>query len=71
MKLFKNFKKDIHSHAATILGIVMAILLAWQDIDWTTFSFKRDWIKLALSAGLAIGGYLMKFNIFKTKEEIK
>ncbi len=55
-------KKWLANHGATIAGIIVAVAQAWQNIDWTTFSFLRDWPKLAISAAIALGGYLSHFK---------
>lgn len=56
----KNWWSD---HGATIAGLLTALGTAWATIDWTTFDVKRDWPKLAVSAAIAIGGWLSKFKI--------
>ena len=64
-----KLKADLNDHAATILGVVVAVAMAWMDIDWDTFTFERDWKKLVLSAVIAAGGYLSKLKLFKPKIE--
>ena len=64
-----KLKADLNDHAATILGVVVAVAMAWMDIDWSTFTFERDWKKLVLSGVIAAGGYLSKLKLFKPKIE--
>ncbi len=68
MKL-KN-KKWWANHGATILGISMAVLMAWKDVDWENFNAMKEWPGLLLDAGIAIGGWLTKFNV-KDEESSK
>jgi hypothetical protein len=61
----KSKKIDWRSHSATIIAVVIAIASAWQSIDWTTFSFERDYMKLLLSAVIAAGGVLSRFTFME------
>jgi len=63
-----KLKNRINDHAATILGIVVAIATAWLSIDWESFTFERDWKKLVLTAIIATGGVLSKLKLFKPKD---
>lgn len=62
----EKFKKNISDWGATIAGLITAGLVGWQEIDWATFDFNRDKIKLGIMFLVAAGGYLSKF---KKKEE--
>lgn len=64
-----KLKNDLNNHAATILGIVIAIATDWLLIDWKTFEFERDWKTLVLSAIIAAGGIVSKLKLFKPKIE--
>lgn len=64
-----NWKKNIRDWGATMAGILVAVCVAWQDIDWATFDFNRDKFKLALSGMIAAGGLLSKFK--KPKNDTK
>lgn len=60
---FKNkLKKNIHNWGATVAGIIVAIATAWSTVEWSTFDWKRDYMKLVLSAIIAIGGYISTFK---------
>lgn len=61
-KLVDKIKKNAHSWIATVIGVLVAITMAWQTVDWDTFNFKRDWIKLLMSAIPAIGGYMTQLK---------
>mgnify|MGYP001568628398 CR=1 FL=1 len=62
----EKIKKNIHNWLSTLFGLIVAVVMAWQMIDWDSFSFKKDWIKLVMSGIPAIGGYLTQFK--KPKE---
>lgn len=64
----KKLKKGIHDWGATVAGAVVAIASAWTAIDWSTFSWSRDYMKLVLSAAIALGGLFSKFKGEKTED---
>lgn len=66
-KIIDKIKKNICNWGATLLGLIVAVLTAWQMIDWDTFDMKRDWIKLLMSAVIALGGYVSQFKTIKKK----
>lgn len=69
MALIKKLKKNIRDWGATLAGIVVAIAAAWIDIDWSTFSWERDYMKLVVSAVIALGGYFSKFKQITPKQD--
>lgn len=58
----KKTKSWLANHAATILGLTVAVLDAYQNIDWTNFDWRKEWIRLLIDGGIAVGGYLSKFS---------
>ena len=65
MTFINKLKKNIHNWGATIAGAIVAIATAWSSIEWSTFDWERDYMKLVLSAAIALGGY---FSTFKKPE---
>lgn len=50
-------------NSATFLGLAMAVLNAWVNVDWDTFELDfRHVAPLVISAGIAAGGYLSTFK---------
>lgn len=60
--IIKKIKENIHDWFATLMGLLVTITVAWQAVDWNSFSLKRDWIKLVISAIPAIGGYITELK---------
>jgi hypothetical protein len=55
-----------HDNAATWIGIAIAVLNAWQNVDWENFEWDKKHIApLLISAGIAIIG---KLSTIKKKE---
>lgn len=65
MALSKKFKENLRDWGATIAGAIVAIATAWSSFEWSTFDWERDYMKLILSAAIALGGY---FSTFKKPE---
>lgn len=66
-KIIDKIKKNICNWAATFLGLVVAVVTAWQVIDWDNFDMKKDWIKLLISTVIAFGGYVSQIRTVKKK----
>lgn len=64
-----KLKNNIHSIAATILGLLTSVATALAIIDFDTFDFnsKKDLFKLFVIAMPAVGGYLSKIKETDTK----
>lgn len=56
-------KIDWKNHLATIGGLLTSLGLAWQVIDYNTFTIEKDWLKLVILSLPAVGGF---FSTFKT-----
>lgn len=69
MALSKKLKESIRDWGATIAGIAVALGTAWSTIEWSTFDIKRDYMKLVVSALIALGGYFSKFKQISKKED--
>jgi hypothetical protein len=53
-------------HLSTIFGFVLAILNAWENVEWSTFRLDRaHLIPLFISAAIAIGGKYTSINKLK------
>ncbi len=59
--IFKN--KHFRNHFSTVMGLLVAIANAWMTIDWTTFDWKRDYMKLVLSGVIAVGGWVTQIRL--------
>jgi len=68
MALSKKLKNRISDWGATIAGIAVALGTAWSTIEWSTFDIKRDYMKLIVSALIALGGYFSKFKQIKKED---
>ena len=68
MALNKKTKERLQDWGATIAGIVVAIASAWSTIEWSTFDWSRDYMKLVISAAIALGGIFSKFKQVKPKD---
>lgn len=55
MKLDKN-------NSATWMGLIIAIVVALETIDFTNFNWKSDWWKAAIPCLIAIKSYYVSFN---------
>lgn len=69
MALKAKIKDKIRDWGATIAGIVVAVASAWSTIEWSTFDIKRDYMKLIVSAAIAIGGIFSKFKQVTPKND--
>lgn len=47
---------------ATITGFGIAIIAAWETVDWANFTFDKEWPKLAISALIAAKGYFTEYK---------
>lgn len=55
--------KNWRNYLSTIIGAVVAIANAWITIEWDNFVLNGNSImKLALSAAIALGGYMTSIN---------
>lgn len=62
MKLTKKQRSQL----STLLGGLVAIAMAWQTVDWETFTLDaKHLMPLLLSGLVALGGYLTEIE---TKE---
>lgn len=60
--------KNWRNHLSTIIGSIVAIANAWITIDWDNFQFNfNNFMKLSLSALVALGGYKTSINGGKIK----
>ena len=50
------------SYKTTIMGIVLASIVAIQPLATDEFNLKKDWLKFALAIAIAIFGYFAKDN---------
>jgi len=59
-----KIKNNLHSFAATILGLLTSAATAMVVIDFETFDFKKpnDLMKLFVITMPAIGGYLSQIK---------
>ena len=57
-KLIKKYKSEL----STVAGIIMAVATAWESVNWADFKLSVDGPKLAISALIAIGGYVTQLK---------
>ncbi len=66
--LFKTRK--FRSRLSTVLGVLVAIATAWTTIEWSTFDWSRDYMKLVLSAVIAIGGVVTRVKSTSNENQV-
>lgn len=50
------------NNGATWAGLIGAVVIWIETIEWSSFDFGRDWLKLLIGLGVAVGGYYTSFN---------
>lgn len=50
------------NNGATWAGLIGAVVIWIETIEWSSFDFGRDWLKLLLGIGVAVAGYFVSFN---------
>lgn len=58
----KAFLKKFASPISSLMGLFVAVAQAWITIDWKDFDIEKEWPKLALSATIAVGGFVTKLS---------